>query len=515
MRIDKLHISSSWKNLNDFTIDFDESKDVAVLIGRNGTAKSNLLEALLWIFSTIDLGKTAPFSYELTYELDGHMIDVTGTKGRQPSVKKNGAALNLSEFRERHTPRHVVGYYSGVSDRFQEIFEGHDKQARDATLIDHSTSDFPASLDFRRFICARPLHGLFALLSFYFSNDEKVQRFLKSFTRITSFDSALLIVRKPRWASPGALADEFWGAKGPVRDLLERFKNQCIAPFSRSVRVKKGFAQAENRDLMYLFLPGIDALNHLASDYDANPQALFQALDTMRLSELIEDFRVRVRVEGSSGAIHTRQLSEGEQQLLTVLGLMRFTRDQGSLYFLDEPDTHLNPAWTVQYLNLLRDIGGIERNSHTFIATHDPLLVSGLLKEELRVLHRSKEGRIYATAPEEHPRGTGVAGVLTSELYGLESQLDPFSMRVLKRIYEVSEEEDGEKRRRYLRRLGKLIPAIDTSENSPDPYRNIAKDAYELALEMSVSGDAPTDRKLAIVDKLSKRLFEEAKGVAE
>jgi hypothetical protein len=34
-------------------------------------------------------------------------------------------------------------------------------------------------------------------------------------------------------------------------------------------------------------------------------------------------------------------LSEGEQQLLMVLGLMRFTKSHQSLVLLDEPDTHL------------------------------------------------------------------------------------------------------------------------------------------------------------------------------
>jgi predicted ATPase len=515
MRIDWLKINSPWKNLNGFKIDFDETKDVAVLIGRNGAAKSNILEAILWIFSRIDLRKPALFSYEICYEFDGKLVSISAIAGHQPKAKVDGKNTNLNNIRTVYSPRHVVGYYSGVSDRFNKIFVDHDLLARNQTLVAHRSSDEPATLDFRKYICARPVHGLFALLSFYFSNDERVQRFLRDFTRITNFDSALLVVRKPQWARRGADAETFWGAMGPVRDFLERYKRHCLAPFYRSATVKTDFARRETRELLYLYLPDIDALKSLGEEYGANPQALFQALDTMRLSELIEDFQVRVGVEGSDGAIHTGQLSEGEQQLLTVLGLMRFTRDTGSLYFLDEPDTHLNPAWTVQYLELLRAIGGIEKNSHTFIATHDPLLVSGLLKEELRVLHRSKEGKIYASVPEEHPRGTGVAGVLTSELYGLESQLDPFSMRVLKRIYEVSEAESSKRRQRHLTRLGKLLPAIETSETSPDPYRNIARDAYELAQDITLDADTPTDKKLAIIEKLAQQLFENAKEASE
>lgn len=511
MRIDRLHIKSPWKNLGDFKVDFDERRDVAVVIGRNGSAKSNLLEAIITIFRNLDLGETAPFGYDLRYEIQGKKVALIAEADKQPKAEVEGKPVALPEVRQAWTPKYVVGYYSGVSDRFEELFRKHDLKARDETLVPARNDAEPAKLVFRRFICARPVHGLFALLSFYFSKDDVVTEFLKELPRIDAFDSALLVLHKPNWASsksPGA--DKFWGALGPVRELLDRFRRHSLAPFSRSVQVKLDFARRETRELLYLFLPDVKALRELANEYGGDPRALFQALDTMRLSGLIEDFLVRVRVHGSAGAIHTRQLSEGEQQLLTVLGLMRFTRNAGSLYLLDEPDTHLNPAWEVDYLERLRTIGGIESHSHTILATHDPLLVAGLRKEEIRVLTRNHEGRIIATEPEEDPRGTGVAGVLTSPLYGLESQLDAFSLRVLKRIYDVSLMERSPRRTRHLARLRKLLPAIETAETSPDPYRNIARDAYQLAQEDVMKMDEPGDRKKRIIDKLAMRLVEEA-----
>ena len=207
------------------------------------------------------------------------------------------------------------------------------------------------------------------------------------------------------------------------------------------------------------------------------------------------------------GAIHTRQLSEGEQQLLTVLGLMRFTRKEDSLYLLDEPDTHLNPAWGVEYLDRLRKIGGIDENSHTVLATHDPLLVAGLCKEEIRVLKRSEGGHVTSVMPDESPRGTGVASVITSPLFGLESQLDPFSLRVLKRIYEISLEKDFPNRQRHLKRLRKLVPDLAPSDSSPDPYRNIAKLAYEITMDKIVEADKNVDWKSQAVENLSSKLY--------
>ena len=510
MRIDWLEIRSEWKNLGGLTIDFDQRCDVTVLIGRNGAAKSNLLEAIIIIFRNLDLGDPATFAYEIRYEIEGRKVVIQAEADKQPKGKLDNKAISLSYLRHRWTPKYVVGYYSGVSDRFEELFRRHDKRALDKTLVPTRNESIPEKLDFRRFICARPVHGLFALLAFYFSNDKEGENFLKGLPRIEGFESALLILRKPVWAKKNSDANDFWGATGPVRELLERIRRYSLVPFVRSITVKPDFRRREKREVMYLYLPDLEALSALAGDYDRDPRALFQALDTMRLSGLIEDFRVRVRVSGSTSPIHTRQLSEGEQQLLTVLGLMRFTRNEGSLYILDEPDTHLNPAWGVEYIDHLRKIGGILRNSHTMLGTHDPLLVAGLCREEIRVLTRGSDGRIVAATPEESPRGTGVASVLTSPLYGLESQLDAFSLRVLKRIYDVSMDERSDKRTRHLRRLRRLIPSLEMAESSPDPYRNIAQEAYQLALNRAVSSTQPTNEKKAVVDNLATKLYDEA-----
>lgn len=515
MRINSLSIKSNWKNLENFQIEFDGNRDISVIIGKNGAAKSNLLEAIILIFTALDLAELAPFSYELTYTIKGKQVRLDADVGKQPKCDLDGASLTLQELREFWTPRYVVGYYSGASNRFLELFAQHDLKARDLTLTNSSPKSETKKLELRRFICARPEHGLYALLAFYVTGDEEAKKFLKALPRIEGFDSALLTIHKPSWAKKGEGPETFWGAKGPVRDLLECIRRHSLAPFSKITRIKRDFVKVEQVELVYLYLPSIKALQAVAAEYGDDAGSFFQALDTMRLSGLIEDFKVRVNVSGSSGVIHTRQLSEGEQQLITVLGLMRFTRNVSSLYLLDEPDTHLNPSWELEYLSRLRSVGGIERDSHTILATHNPLLVAGLCKEEIRALIRKADGTVVAVQPEEDPRGTGVAGVLTSPLYGLESQLDKFSLDVLKRIYEVSLMEKSPYRTRHLRRLRRLLPALNTAETSPDPYRNIARDAYQLAQNIVLSTDESGERKLRAIEELAKKLAGEALGDIE
>src|SRR5205814_5885217 len=116
-----------------------------------------------------------------------------------------------------------------------------------------------------------------------------------------------------------------------------------------------------------------------------NPNSFFKALESTYLSKLLAEVRIRVRIRDCTGALTFKELSEGEQQLLTVLGLLRFTREDEALFLLDEPDTHLNPIWSLHYLDLLNSIVGSQRNSQIIMTTHDPLTMAGLTRDQARV----------------------------------------------------------------------------------------------------------------------------------
>jgi AAA15 family ATPase/GTPase len=73
MRLDYVRIGG-FKNLNGVEVDFEESQLTTVIIGENGTGKSNLIEALVRIFRDIDLGERTPFSYEVHYLIRSNMI---------------------------------------------------------------------------------------------------------------------------------------------------------------------------------------------------------------------------------------------------------------------------------------------------------------------------------------------------------------------------------------------------------------------------------------------------------
>lgn len=63
-------------------------------------------------------------------------------------------------------------------------------------------------------------------------------------------------------------------------------------------------------------------------------------LESTLLSEIISEVSIRVKVSSSKVPLTFRELSEGEQQLLTVLGLLKFTGGKDSLFY----STNLTPT---------------------------------------------------------------------------------------------------------------------------------------------------------------------------
>jgi ABC-type cobalamin/Fe3+-siderophores transport system ATPase subunit len=436
LKIDKLQIEG-FKNLRNFEIDFDEQSNVphSVLVGPNGAGKSNLLEALLSIFSRLALDATAPFAYTLRYICDGHYVVITAvTTGQHPKFEVDGAPIARSHFMKKgaagtsqYLPRFVFGYYSGASDRFHEYFTEHQRifyrklKARNAD---------PNMLPFRPLFLAKPSHGQFVLLAFYSHEDAPVRAFLKSHLGILDLESVLFVIKRPGWQKKRT-DDRFWDATGIPRVFLEEVFRYAIGPIRQARQREIDFRERPKTiDCWNLFLDR-DGFERLAKTY-ARPQDLFKTLESTEISDLLLEVRVKVKVQNVDGSISFRELSEGEQQLLLVLGLLRFTKEEESLFLLDEPDTHLNPAWSVQYLKLIGDIVGAQPSSHIVMATHDPLVFAGLTMKEVRVMKLDREtGNIVAKPPEEDPRGMGVEAILTSDLFGLRSALDLPTMNKL------------------------------------------------------------------------------------
>jgi predicted ATPase len=464
MRLDYLKIDH-FKNLNGFAVDLDEKckEPVTVVLGRNGSGKSNLFEALIIIFRDLIKGKTTvDFGYDLLYTLRAGSVAVRvcnppasndeakGVSSRKPFTGKDNEPINAFSFtvtengEERRIarkdirtflPRYVVTYYSGVSNRMEHHFFQPQLEFRNELLEGNV-------IPLRPLFYAKPIHSHFALLAFFMTEDPEVSEFLSEYPWIEGLESALFVLKRPHWAKGRKLRKDgdprFWYAGGVVKDFLSCVYDCALAPLRLPGRIQHSFDQVENTEFLYLYLRDLGRLRKMARESVAAMQQkqgrqktavedeifkaaeFFKLLESTFMSDLIHETRIRVQVR-HAGALTFRELSEGEQQLLTVVGMLRFTRDEDSLFLLDEPDTHLNPAWGMEYLNILRKHADTGKNSHLLVATHDPLVLTNLRRNQVAILERdSKTGTVASSEPEQDPMGMGVQGILRN-MFGLRS----------------------------------------------------------------------------------------------
>lgn len=192
---------------------------------------------------------------------------------------------------------------------------------------------------------------------------------------------------------------------------------------------------------MYLFVPDQPTLEKLG-EMVGTPERFFRYAEAAYIGDLLEEVRITVKKRGADGAISFKQLSEGELQMLTVLGLMRITRQDNCLFLLDEPDTHLNPIWKLRYFDDIERIlsaDGDKPNqgeSQILVTTHDPIMVGSLKREQVHIIRKQAMDSVVVQ-PDEHPQGMGVTGLLKSDLFGLSSTLDPETERRLYRRNEL------------------------------------------------------------------------------
>ncbi|MEO6892678.1 MAG: AAA family ATPase [Ktedonobacteraceae bacterium] len=470
MRVVELAIDK-FKNLTNFSIDFDAEALTTVVLGRNGTGKSNLLEALIIIFQGLDLGTIPAFKYRMTYLCRDTEVTIDADPERsgreQVRIKVDGEPLSYQQFSKqtgrRYLPSYVFGYYSGPSNRMETHFDAHQKRFYDELL---KGEDRPL----RPLLYARLVHSQFALLSFFNEQDPGILHFLTEHLGIERLDSVLFVMRKPSWTSKAG-DPRFWNARGVVKDFLDRLYELALVPLRLPRRVHLDFKQSTNLEHLYLYLKDVDDLKALAAMYNSQ-QEFFKALESTYISEILSEVRIRLQIRNADGTLTFRDLSEGEQQLLMVLGLLRFTKEDEALFLLDEPDTHLNPAWGIQYLEFIRLVVGELPKSQILMATHNPLVISSLERLEVRIMRRDDEsGQVYSVIPEESPRGMGIAGILTSDLFGLRSTLDIPTQRLVDERRELAAQDDlTSQQRARLRDLNQQLEGLDFSITTlPDP----------------------------------------------
>ena len=484
MQIIRLKVDD-YKCLVDFDICFNIDRDAGsctILIGENGTGKSTMLKTVLEIMMSFEsdaVAKEINYQYEFEYFYKGSCIKIQQSggyyniyqddqrlcKGRLSTVKNQLKKLETSIFPER-----VNYFYSGLNDEavgfFKQIDANYTARCR-KDLVSYWNALYLANHTYEGIFpkrkysyCTEEMVPVY-VLSILCGADSYEKRCLIDYGHITQVDSISVMIS--------------------TKEIGKRLQNDILETGNEGVCDLISFIDDSFTDLFrsgFLYQNGEQFFYELRNpvQIDVDSIAYFNFFE--KISTLL-DARLDVFVMVGESRVNCSSLSEGQRQLIKILGMLGVCKSEDTLVLMDEPDVHMNPKWKYELKQLINECLADAINTQAIIATHDPLVINGVEKEYIRIFAHddsliADHNWYFAKViePDIDTAGMGIDGLLQSEYYGLRTSYDKQSTDKFVRRQElyiklISNEIDDEEKAE-LRTLTKDIGMLPMSYNSID-----------------------------------------------
>ncbi len=204
---------------------------------------------------------------------------------------------------------------------------------------------------------------------------------------------------------------------------------------------------------------------------------MFKILNTLYIDGLWVDAAFSFIREEDSKKSSFSVLSEGEQQVITIKGLMELVTNENTLFLFDEPDTYLHPSWQRNFIEGI--INFIDNNisvmSQFLITTHSPQLLSNANpeKSEVQIL---EDGEVIKVTPKYY--GKDISTILY-EMMGVERRNKNVA-KLLSTLFNLIEDEDMVSAKEEFTRLSELLgdddPAIIRAKTQIDYLEEAANE---------------------------------------
>lgn len=408
MKLISLYIENYKKFQPSITLDFE--KEINVLIGINGSGKSSIFEAIALIFSRVKLYcegnkkfvERDDFNFKITYSfIDNNVVSETSTtqesntsiklielastfeSGLQYSMAVDGEVVKDKETILHHLPDNVVFYYAGYSDALKNIVSTiEDKQATELYGIKDNNVVKLQSLLKKQIIYIKEQHyPVLFLLNHLKGDKSKLPLSADEFT----VSNVSLTIKKPDSFSSNKHED-LYNLSGFLRTYLDEILRLS---YSGTVEVdidtEKPFIPIEFHNSL---LEAIHNIGVWPDDYHFNNDGylMYHIFNLLFEVGILESLNVYIKLNGDEVSFDIKQLSEGEQQIITVSAIKEYLLKGNGLLILDEPDAFLHPQRQRELVPYLHDLLGNNTYSQVLLATHSPNLLNNANNEYVNVV---------------------------------------------------------------------------------------------------------------------------------
>lgn len=334
MKIKSLFIEK-YKNIINQTFDFSESNNYTLLIGGNGSGKSNLLEAISIIFAYLyNNSRSIDFNYQIIFEIDGKEYKRTKRALFIDNIK-------VTKVSDIVLPNKVIACYSGEDNRLWKKVYEHFYMRYFNKVINNISQELVM-------IYINKYSWEIALISLMCSEKENVKKFLSDILGIEDLSSIKINFTFN--------TDNY--QKYEVNEVI-KFINRINE--DRKTDSEKYMSEIATYDLSqrtneeYCLM--VFKYLYIASQPKQN--------EINKLDKIITSINITFKDFSFS------DLSEGEKKLILIQFINNILCDDNSLVLYDEPDAHVHVE---NKQKLLKSITSNQTKSHIILSTHSPTI---------------------------------------------------------------------------------------------------------------------------------------------
>jgi ABC-type cobalamin/Fe3+-siderophores transport system ATPase subunit len=231
----------------------------------------------------------------------------------------------------------------------------------------------------------------------------------------------------------------------PLPDPFEKISLSGTLHFKVNKRFLKGMERSYLDET--IFLQHLLTLHHLTakrwsndekntlvtSKYERNVPNVSGGLMPMRI------MNINIKLKEPNVKTLYDRLSDGEHQLIQVIGSLMLFDHQQTLFILDEPESHFNPEWRIEFVDIISKY--IETfNLDLMISTHSPFILSACASERVLHFEKNEMGNVAIGSVDLETYGASFDTLLTS-VFDLDVLI---SKKPLQEIREILNEYDTE-----------------------------------------------------------------------
>ncbi len=205
--------------------------------------------------------------------------------------------------------------------------------------------------------------------------------------------------------------------------------------FKSSFELFNAFYEFENLNLHMvasvtrsLILKAHKSLNLSDEMPKPDPSRLIFRIEKIVLNKIVEK-------EKPPKQIYYKGLSDGEHQFNEVVGSVMMMEEEGCLFLMDEPDTHFNPQWRAQMIEMLNMVTAYSydakskieavRKQEIIITTHSPFVIGDSQTEDVYKFEK-KNGEVTYVNPKIETYGASV-GLVLQEIFDRKTSISDLS----------------------------------------------------------------------------------------